>query len=86
VDELSGFVIAVAYVRPEGLNGMTAASVRKKMKQKSFAAAVKRDDIEQGAARLGITLDEHIGNVVGALQTIAGPLGFDGKEPSALAP
>jgi predicted hydrolase (HD superfamily) len=50
--------------------------VRKKMKQKSFAAAVKREDIEQGAALLGLPLDEHINRVIAALQTIAGPLGF----------
>src|SRR6266487_2995974 len=49
VDELCGFVTAVAYVRPEKLTGMTASSVKKKLKQKSFAAAVKREDIETGA-------------------------------------
>lgn len=76
VDELCGFVTAVAYVRPEKLQGMAAASVRKKMKTKSFAAAVKREDIEQGAALLGITLDEHITNVITALQSVAGPLGL----------
>jgi putative nucleotidyltransferase with HDIG domain len=76
VDELSGFIMAVAYVRPEKLSGMTANSVRKKMKQKSFAAAVKREDIDQGAALLGLPLDEHITQVIAALQPIAGPLGF----------
>ena len=76
VDELCGFVTAVAYVRPEKLQGMTASSVRKKMKQKSFAAAVKREDIEQGAQLLGISVDEHVENVIRAMQTIAPDLGF----------
>lgn len=67
VDELSGFVLAVAYVRPEGLHGMTAKSVRKKLKQPSFAAAVSREDLRQGAAALGIGFDEHVENVIAAL-------------------
>jgi len=77
VDELCGFVTAVAYVRPEKLSGMTASSVKKKMKQKSFAAAVKREDIEKGAGLVGLPLDDHINHVIAALQTVAGPLGFD---------
>lgn len=76
VDELCGFITAVAYVRPEKLTGMTASSVRKKLKQKSFAAAVKREDIEQGAQLLGLPLDEHITNVISALQGVAIRLGF----------
>ena len=76
VDELSGFVTAVAYVRPEKLTGMSASSVRKKMKQKSFAAAVKREDIEKGAELLELTLDEHINNVIAALQSVAKSLGL----------
>jgi putative nucleotidyltransferase with HDIG domain len=76
VDELCGFVTAVAYVRPEKLTGMTASSVKKKMKQKSFAAAVKREDIEKGAELLGLPLDDHINQVIEAMQTVAGPLGF----------
>ena len=76
VDELCGFVTAVAYVRPEKLTGMTASSVKKKMKQKSFAAAVKREDIEKGAEMLGLPLDDHIHHVIEAMQTVAGPLGF----------
>ena len=76
VDELCGFITAVAYVRPEKLTGLTSSSVRKKMKQKSFAAAVKREDIEKGAALLGLALDEHIANVVVAMQTVALDLGF----------
>jgi putative nucleotidyltransferase with HDIG domain len=76
VDELCGFVTAVAYVRPEKMNGMAPSSVRKKMKQKSFAAAVKREDIERGAQLLDVPLDEHIANVIAAMQTVAGALGF----------
>src|SRR5664279_715510 len=52
VDELSGFILACAYVRPEGLVGMTPKSVKKKMKTTAFAAAVNREDLTQGAAEL----------------------------------
>ncbi len=76
VDELCGFVTAVAYVRPEKLTGMAASSVKKKMKQKSFAAAVKREDIEQGASMLGLPLDDHINHVIAAMQGVAKELGF----------
>jgi putative nucleotidyltransferase with HDIG domain len=68
VDELSGFVVACALVRPEGLEGLRARSVRKKMKQKSFAAAVNREDIVRGAEELGVDLNEHIEFVAGALR------------------
>ena len=78
VDELCGFVTAVAYVRPEKLSGMTANSVRKKMKHKAFAAAVKREDIESGAALLERPLDDHINEVIAAMQEIARPLGLEG--------
>ena len=76
VDELCGFVTAVAYVRPEKLTGMAASSVRKKMKQKSFAAAVKREDIEEGAKLLALPLDDHINHVIAAMQSAAARLGF----------
>jgi len=76
VDELCGFITAVAYVRPEKLTGMTASSVRKKMKQKSFAAAVSRETIEQGAVLVGLPLEEHLNQVIAAMQGVAGPLGF----------
>ena len=75
-DELSGFIVACALVRPERLNGMGASSVRKKMKQASFAAAVNRDDIQRGADDLGVELNEHITFVIGALSGIAGGLGL----------
>jgi putative nucleotidyltransferase with HDIG domain len=67
VDELCGFVLAVAYVRPEGLVGMTPKSVKKKLKQPSFAAAVGRDELREGAAELGVDFDEHLTIVIGAL-------------------
>src|SRR6476619_1668335 len=73
-DELSGFIVACALVRPERLNGMAASSVRKKMKQASFAAAVNRDDIQRGADDLGVELNEHINFVIGALQGISSEL------------
>jgi putative nucleotidyltransferase with HDIG domain len=67
VDELCGFVLAVAYVRPEGLVGMTPKSVKKKLKQPSFAAAVNRDELRTGAEELGVDLDEHLQIVIDAL-------------------
>jgi putative nucleotidyltransferase with HDIG domain len=67
VDELSGFILAVAYVRPEGLHGMTAKSVEKKMKQPSFAAAVGREELREGAAELGVDFREHVEIVIAAL-------------------
>jgi putative nucleotidyltransferase with HDIG domain len=67
VDELCGFILAVAYVRPEGLDGMTPKSVKKKLKQPSFAAAVSRDDVQQGAEGLGVDFDEHLAFVIDAL-------------------
>ena len=76
VDELSGFIVACAMVRPEGLENMKAKSVRKKMKQKSFAAAVNRDDIVRGAEELGVDLNEHIEFVAGALREISDELGI----------
>jgi len=71
VDELCGFITAVALMRPEKLDGMTPKSVKKKLKQKSFAAAVSRDDITGGAELLDLPLDEHITNCITAMQSIA---------------
>ena len=68
VDELCGFVTAVACVRPEGLKGMKAKSVRKKLKARNFAAAVSREDIDQGAELLEMDLNDHINEVIAALQ------------------
>lgn len=78
VDELCGFIMAVAYIRPEKLTGMAASSVKKKLKQHSFAAAVKREDITRGAELLGLPPDEHITHVIAAMQTVARELGFAG--------
>ena len=75
-DELSGFVHAVGLVRPAGLDGLEPKSVKKKLKQPSFAAGVHRDEVYAGAEGLGIELDEHIRNVVSALQPIAPELGL----------
>ncbi len=75
-DELAGLITAVALLRPEGIAGLEPRSVRKKMKQKSFAAAINRDDIERGAADLQVPLDEHIQMVIGAMQSIADELGL----------
>lgn len=78
VDELCGFIMAVAYIRPEKLTGMAASSVKKKLKQHSFAAAVKREDITRGAELLGLPLDEHITHVITAMQGVTRELGFAG--------
>jgi putative nucleotidyltransferase with HDIG domain len=75
-DELSGFVHAVGLVRPTGLDGLEPKSVKKKLKQPSFAAGVHRDEVYAGADGLGLELDEHIRNVTEALQPIAGELGL----------
>ena len=76
-DELAGFITAVAMVRPEGIHGMQASSVKKKLKQKGFAAAVKREDITAGAADLGVDLDEHIQFVIDAMLPHAAALGLE---------
>ncbi len=80
VDELSGFIVACALMRPEGLENMKARSVRKKMKQKSFAAAVNRDDIVRGAEELDVELNEHIEFVAEALRERSGELGLTPRE------
>ncbi len=67
VDELSGFILACAYVRPEGLVGMTPKSVKKKLRQPSFAAAVNREELAHGAQDLGVDFDEHLQTVISAL-------------------
>jgi putative nucleotidyltransferase with HDIG domain len=77
-DELSGFVHACARVRPGGLEGLEPKSVKKKLKQPSFAAGVHREDVYKGAEELGVELDEHIRNVVEALKPIAPELGLAG--------
>jgi putative nucleotidyltransferase with HDIG domain len=66
-DELAGFVVAVARVRPDGFEGMAPKSVKKKLKTPSFAAGVHRDEVYEGAQELGVELDQHIANVIEAL-------------------
>jgi putative nucleotidyltransferase with HDIG domain len=75
-DELSGFVHACGLVRPTGLDGLEPKSVRKKLKQPSFAAGVHRDEVYAGAELIGLELDAHIANVIAALQPIAPELGL----------
>jgi predicted hydrolase (HD superfamily) len=79
VDELTGFILAVAYVRPDGLEGMTAKSVKKKLKQPSFAAAVDREALIQGAEELGVPFDEHLTFVIEALAERAPEVLGDGR-------
>ena len=79
VDELTGFILAVAYVRPDGLDGMTAKSVKKKLKQPSFAAAVDREALERGADELGVPFDEHLSFVIEALSGHASEVLGDGR-------
>jgi putative nucleotidyltransferase with HDIG domain len=74
VDELSGFLLACAYVRPEGLLGLTPRSVKKKMKSPAFAAAVSREDLTAGAAELGVEFEEHVAFVIAALAERRGVL------------
>ena len=75
-DELCGLLTACALVRPTRLEGLKAKSVRKKMKQASFAAAINRDDIIRGAEDLGVELNEHINFCIAAMQAIAEQLGL----------
>jgi len=83
VDEISGFVTACALVRPTGIEGMKPKSVRKKMKQPSFAASVPRDQLERGAAQLGVEMNEHIQVVIDALAEQADELGLASREGTA---
>jgi putative nucleotidyltransferase with HDIG domain len=75
-DELAGFVHACGLVRPDGIETLEPKSVRKKLKQPSFAAGVHRDEVYAGAELLGLELDEHVRNVVAAMRPIAGELGL----------
>jgi predicted hydrolase (HD superfamily) len=78
VDELTGFVIACTLVRPtKSLSELDARSVRKKLKDKSFARSVIRDDIWNGAEQLGVDFDEHVGFVIDALKPLAAEIGLN---------
>ena len=83
VDELCGFIAACAYVRPQGIDGMTPRSVRKKLRQPSFAAAVDREDVRRGAEELGVDFDQHVAEVIAALETHAEALGLGPRSPPA---
>jgi len=79
VDELSGFIVAVALVRPsKSIHDVKVKSVRKKMKEPAFARAVNRGDITQGAEELGVDLADHIAAVIEAMRGIAGTIGLEG--------
>lgn len=80
VDELTGLITAVALVRPSrSLYDVDVAAIKKKWKDKAFARGARREDIERGAAELGVPLDEHIEVVLKAMQGIAPVLGLDGQ-------
>ena len=83
-DELAGFIAACAYVRPEGIEGMKTKSVKKKLKQPSFASGVNREDVYRGAEELepetGLDFDQHLQFVIDALAPRADELGLAGKE------
>ena len=82
-DELAGFITATALVKPsKSLAEVDAKSIRKKMKDKAFARSVNRDDIVNGAADLGVDLDEHIAFCIDAMKAIAGELGLAGNSQS----
>jgi len=83
-DELAGFITACALVKPgKSLAEVEAGSVRKKMKDKAFARSVNRNDIIQGAAELGVDLEQHIAFCIEAMRSIAGELGLDGSAAKA---
>ena len=75
VDELAGFIVACAKVRPNGIADLEPSSVKKKLKDKGFAAAVSREDIRKGTAELGVDETEHIRTCIDAIQAERGRLG-----------
>jgi predicted hydrolase (HD superfamily) len=83
-DELTGFVVACCLVRPEGVSTLEPKSVRKKLKDKAFAAKVERSEIQAGAELLEVDLSEHIGFVIEALKPHAEELGITGRDLKAL--
>ncbi len=83
VDEMSGFITACALVRPTGIEGMKPKSVRKKMKQPSFAASVPREQLQRGAEELGVEMNEHIQVVIDALAEHSEELGLGPREGDA---
>jgi predicted hydrolase (HD superfamily) len=87
VDELTGLITASALVKPSrSVHDVDVAGIRKKMKDKAFARGVNRDDIVQGAAALGVPLDEHLGVVLAAMQGSAEALGLAGTSGGSTSP
>ncbi len=80
VDELSGFIAACALVRPTGIEGMKPKSVKKKLKQPSFAAGVNREEVARGAEELGVDFDEHVEFVIEAMAERSDELGLGPRE------
>ncbi len=81
-DELTGLITAVALVRPSrSLSDLTAKSVKKKWKDRAFAAGTNREEMERGAAEFGVELWEHVDNVIQAMRPIAAELGLEGNPP-----
>jgi predicted hydrolase (HD superfamily) len=80
VDELCGFLVACAAVRPEGIHGLTPKSVKKKLKQPSFAAAVNREELREAPEALGVDFDEHVAFVIAALEKRADELELHGRD------
>jgi predicted hydrolase (HD superfamily) len=79
-DELAGFITAAALVRPDkSIHSLEAKSVKKRMKDKAFARSVSREDIVNGAAALGVDLDQHIAFCIEAMKGIAKELGLEGS-------
>nr|PZN89843.1 MAG: HAD family hydrolase [bacterium] len=82
-DELAGMITAVALVRPNGIEDLTPKSVKKKLKDPTFARGVSREDVQRGPELLGIDLDQHIANVIAAMREIAEELGLTAAQVSA---
>lgn len=82
-DELTGMITATALVRPSGIDDLTPKSVKKKLKDPTFAKGVDREDVKRGSELLGIDLDQHIRNVIEAMQGIAEELGLTAAQVSA---
>ncbi|HEX6940941.1 MAG TPA: HD domain-containing protein [Longimicrobiales bacterium] len=82
-DEITGLITATALMRPNGIDDLTPKSVKKKFKDSAFARGVNREDVRRGTELLGVELDEHIANVIAAMQGIAGELGLDAASLAA---
>ena len=82
-DELAGLVHACCLVRPTGIDDLTPKSVTKKLKDKTFAAGVSREEVDHGVALIGLERAEHIQNVIDGLRTVAAELGIRGQDLGA---